>query len=156
MVANSKRKSSFLLFFIFFSSCIIFSCSADDGNKEKASPQEILGETYTLFTKVSLRYWDHVKSLINQAQLKFTPPDLDFRRKGDVKMGGKEHEGGAKERVKEAAEKSFGKSKEAVEESAKTAAHVVGEAVHETKEKVIKGNMHVGGKYADGDSHEEL
>ncbi|CAH9099779.1 unnamed protein product [Cuscuta epithymum] len=81
---------------------------------------------------------------------------VSFRTKGDLNMGGKEHEGGAKERVKEAAEKSFWKSKEAVEESAKTAAHVVGEAVQETKEKVIKGNMHVEGKYDDGDSHEEL
>ncbi|CAH9099777.1 unnamed protein product [Cuscuta epithymum] len=77
MLANSKRKSSFLLFFIFFSSCIIFSSYADEDNKEKASPQEILRETYTLFTKASLQYWDNVKSLINQAQLKFTPPDLE-------------------------------------------------------------------------------
>ncbi|CAH9139428.1 unnamed protein product [Cuscuta epithymum] len=82
MLANSKRKSSFLLFFIFFCSCIIFSSYADDENKEKASPQEILRETYTLFTKASLQYWDNVKSLINQAQLKFTPPDLENSARG--------------------------------------------------------------------------
>ncbi|RAL49198.1 hypothetical protein DM860_014416 [Cuscuta australis] len=78
---------------------------------------------------------------------------VSFRRKDNV-VNSSEKQKGAKEIMKDAAEKSFVKSKEAVEESAKTAAEVVGEAVHQTTKKV-KGNL-PRGVDDDYDSHQEL
>ncbi|XP_019177216.1 PREDICTED: uncharacterized protein LOC109172514 [Ipomoea nil] len=131
---NSKRTS--LLFIIFwitlFSTHTIFTCADqaqnDQAKESSPSPQEILFDTYSLFTKASLQYWENVKSLFNQAQLSFTNKD-------DVSIvsgGGKQAEIGTTERLKDAAEKSFEQTKEAVEGSAKTAA----DAVHDAAEKV--------------------
>nr|GMD49345.1 uncharacterized protein LOC109172514 [Ipomoea batatas] len=130
---NSKR--TFLLsIFIFwiFSTHTIFTC-ADEGqneaktSQESPSPQEVLYDTYALFTKASLQYWENVKSLFNQAQ-------LSFKTKEDLSEGEKQI--GATERLKDAAEKSFEQTKEAVEGSAKSAADAVHDAAEKVKDKM--------------------
>ncbi|XP_016500548.1 uncharacterized protein LOC107818979 isoform X1 [Nicotiana tabacum] len=121
-----------------FATIHIYGDAAQKNVKEKqedSNPSMILQEAYTGLVTSSLQSWDKVKSFINKVQLKFSPPDLDFRSKEVANA-----DGGAKERVKEAAQKSFGKSKETVEETAKSAANVVEQTVHRTAEK-MKGSM---------------
>ncbi|OIS98502.1 PREDICTED: uncharacterized protein LOC109232745 [Nicotiana attenuata] len=121
------RKVSILLIFWFVTFSFATIHTYGDATQKNVQQQE----TYSTLVTSSLRYWDNVKSYINQLQLKFFPPDLDFRSK-EVAYA----DGGATERVKEAAQKSFGKSKETVEETAKSAAKVVEQTVHKTVEKV--------------------
>lgn len=91
---------------------------------EKPRLSKLLTDTVSLLKKSHESSWEKIKTVIHDLQMQFSPPNLDFRGKG-------EHEG-----VKEAVEKSFDKSKESVEGTAKSAAEFVGETIHKTKEKV--------------------
>ncbi|MCE3050579.1 hypothetical protein HAX54_047608 [Datura stramonium] len=130
-------------------SCDIIQTGGDenknvqDKQKDAASPTQVLEEAYSMLVTSSLRSWDVVKSYIHQLQLKYFPPNVDFRSKDDVKANG-----GAGERIMEATKKSFEKSKETVEGSAKSAAEAVEHKVHKTAEKV-KDKMSGGHKTAD-------
>ncbi|CAI9109202.1 OLC1v1008977C1 [Oldenlandia corymbosa var. corymbosa] len=108
-------------------------------------------------SKSPTQYWEKIKSTIYQLQIKFFPPDLDFRSifapsdKG-INDDGQNSAGAA---VKEAAEKSFQASKKTVEETAKSAAEAVGEAAHVTAEKV-KEKIHDVGHHHDHRKSSEL
>ncbi|XP_016465961.1 uncharacterized protein LOC107788766 [Nicotiana tabacum] len=135
------RKLSVVILFclIIFSFGIIHTASdaahyqnnnVKDKQKDQ-SPTQMLEEAYSMLVTSSWRSWDMAKSYINQFQLKFFPPNVDFRSRDDGKANG-----GAGERMKEATQKSFEKSKEAVEETAKSAAEMMEQKVQKTAEKV--------------------
>ncbi|CAN4106477.1 unnamed protein product [Withania somnifera] len=133
---ESLRKLSILVLFclITISSEIIHTAgdqkNVQDKQKDQSSTQ-ILEEAYSMLVTSSMRSWDMVKSYINQLQLKYFPPNVDFRSKDDGKANG-----GAGERITDATRKSFKKSKETVEGSAKYAAEAMEQKVHKTAEKV--------------------
>ncbi|XP_054805348.1 uncharacterized protein LOC129308297 [Prosopis cineraria] len=83
-------------------------------------------DTVSLLKRSHKSSWEKVKSVIRDLQMKFSPPNLDFRTGKEAQSDG----------MKDAAEKSFHKSKETVKESAKSAAEMVGDAVHKTAQKV--------------------
>ncbi|KAM3359821.1 hypothetical protein P3S68_019532 [Capsicum galapagoense] len=129
--------------------------NVQDKQKDQ-SPTQMLEEAYSMLVTSSLRSWDMVKSYINQFQLKYFPPNVDFRSKEDSKANG-----GAGERIMDATQKSFAKSKETVEGSAKSAAEAMEQKVHETAEKV-KNTMSAGHKKTEkikdieSSAHDEL
>ncbi|KAL5561349.1 hypothetical protein UlMin_031096 [Ulmus minor] len=80
--------------------------------------------------------WDKAKTLMKQAQAYFSRPNLNFR--GGDEGEARSSDGGAGEKLKEAATKSFEKSKANVEDSAKSAGNMAGETAQKIKEKVKK------------------
>nr|XP_016483665.1 PREDICTED: uncharacterized protein LOC107804307 [Nicotiana tabacum] len=139
-----ERSKNLSVVFIFWLVTFSFATIHTYGDAAQKNVRDKQQEAYSTLLTSSLRSWDKVKSYINQLQLKFFPPDLDFGSK-EVATA----DGGAKERMKEAAQKSFGKSKETVEETAKSAAKVVEQTVHKTVEKVR-------GSASSGHDHDEL
>ncbi|KAJ8543750.1 hypothetical protein K7X08_025368 [Anisodus acutangulus] len=129
--------------------------NVQDKQKDQ-SPTQMLEEAYSMFVTSSLSSWDMVKSYINQFQLKYFPPNVDFRSKDDGKANG-----GAREKIKEATQKTFEKSKETVERSAKSAAEAMEQKVHKTADK-IKDTMSAGHETAEevkdtvSSGHDEL
>ncbi|TMW97235.1 hypothetical protein EJD97_005943 [Solanum chilense] len=130
------RKLSILVIFCLITiSCEIIHTNGNQQNveedKKEQSPTQILEEAYSMLLTSTLRSLDVAKSYINQLQLKYFPPNVDFRSNDDVSTNG-----GAGGRIMEATQKSFEKSKETVEGSAKSAAAAVEQKVHDTADKV--------------------
>ncbi|KAJ9670884.1 hypothetical protein PVL29_027057 [Vitis rotundifolia] len=109
--------------------------NAETNEDEKPSTFVMLTDTLALLSRSQISTWNKVKSFLNQLQLHFSPPNLDFRGRdiGQSRMGEGDGPGG---RMKEAAEESAKSAVAAVDESAKSAAKVVGEAVQMTAEMV--------------------
>ncbi|XP_030463247.1 uncharacterized protein LOC115683012 isoform X2 [Syzygium oleosum] len=101
--------------------------------KEKLSIAKIVMGAVSLLRKSHEISWIKIKTIMNNMQLQFFPPDLDFRSRDDAIVDDQNNAGS---KVKRAVKKSFGTSKVAVEETAKSAAEVVGKAVRKTAEKV--------------------
>nr|XP_004237464.1 uncharacterized protein LOC101257462 [Solanum lycopersicum] len=130
------RKLSILVIFCLITiSCEIIHTNGNQQNveedKKEQSPTQILEEAYSMLLTSTLRSLDVAKSYINQLQLKYFPPNVDFRSNDDVSANK-----GAGGRIMEATQKSFEKSKETVEGSAKSAAAAVEQKVHDTADKV--------------------
>ncbi|KAI6692015.1 hypothetical protein NL676_019725 [Syzygium grande] len=101
--------------------------------KEKLSIAKIVMGAVSLLRKSHEISWIKIKTIMNNMQLQFFPPDLDFRSRDDAIVDDQNNAGS---KVKRAVKKSFGTSKVTVEETAKSAAEVVGKAVRKTAEKV--------------------
>ncbi|KAF7846708.1 hypothetical protein BT93_L3893 [Corymbia citriodora subsp. variegata] len=113
--------------------------TGDGGQKHAKAKKEELSIAKIVMGAVSfLREshkisWIKIKTIMNNMQLQFFPPDLDFRSR-DAAIVDDQNNAGSK--VRHAAKKSFGTSKVTVEETAKSVAEVVGKAVRKTAEKV--------------------
>eukprot|EP00261_Vitis_vinifera_P007488 XP_002275864.2 PREDICTED: uncharacterized protein LOC100261058 isoform X2 [Vitis vinifera] len=109
--------------------------NVETNKDEKPSTLVMLTDTLALLSRSQISTWNKAKSFLNQLQLHFSPPNLDFRSRdiAQSRMGEGDGPGG---RMKEAAEESTKSAVAAVEESAKSAAKVVEEAVQMTAEKV--------------------
>ncbi|WOG82147.1 hypothetical protein DCAR_0101309 [Daucus carota subsp. sativus] len=144
---KSKRNLALLIFsaFLLLFPHVIISTAALD--QEKQSVSDKFRGLYSVVTSSSMSCWQKLKTLVNDVQLRYFPPSLDFRPKVEEEI----EEQGSKEWMKEAVKKSLGSSKSTVEETAKSAASAVGEVVHKTKEKVAKKQC-----TGDGCPHEEL
>ncbi|XP_028755071.1 uncharacterized protein LOC114720924 [Neltuma alba] len=135
MMANLSR-NAVLLFLLFFIVVVLqFQIAVQQGGAGHPVVQDEQGypllhkyvlDTVSLLKKSHKSSWEKVKSVIHDLQMKFSPPNLDFRGAKEAQSDG----------MKEAAEKSFHKSKETVKESAKSAAEMIGDAVHKTAQKV--------------------
>lgn len=115
--------------------------------QEKQSISDRFRDMYSLVTSTSMSSWQKLKSVVNDVQRQYFPPNLDFRPKVEEEID----EEGAKEWMKEAVKKSLGSSKSTVEKSAKSAASAVENVVHKTKEKVSKQQC-----TGDACTHDEL
>ncbi|XP_055818098.1 uncharacterized protein LOC129887150 [Solanum dulcamara] len=139
-----RKLSILVLFCLITISSEIIHTSGDQqnvlDNQKEQSPTQMLEEAYSMLLTSTLRSLDVAKSYINQLQLKYFPPNVDFRSKDDGSVNG-----GAGERIMEATQKSFEKTKETVEGSARSAAKAVEQKVHKTAEKV-KDTMSAGHK----------
>ncbi|GLT68908.1 hypothetical protein SLA2020_411010 [Shorea laevis] len=130
MIRFRSTTALFLLCFIILFPQIL--SVADEGGHPAAEPppptfHRIVSHTIALLRKSHKSSWEKIKSIINDMQLEFFPPNLDFRVKDKDERGN-----GVGGRMKEAVKKSVGTGKATVEESAKFA----GEATHKTVEKV--------------------
>ncbi|KAK4264841.1 hypothetical protein QN277_025965 [Acacia crassicarpa] len=131
---SRNRVLLFLLFFlvVVLQSQIAVQQQGGAGNRAvQEEPQYPLFHKYVVDTVSLLKRshkssWEKVKTVIHDFQMRFSPPNVDFRRATEDQS----------EPIREAAEKSFQKSTETVKESAKSAAEMVGEAVHKTAQKV--------------------
>ncbi|RXH75694.1 hypothetical protein DVH24_039393 [Malus domestica] len=172
----SRRTALFLFWFIIVSLQIpktIGEAQPEVEKNEEADQQTAFGrtmqdtmsmlyDTISVLQKSHQNAWDKVKTIINDMQLQFSPPNLEGskscfdpnkrkkRKKGVCEgvfisfRGGDEANAKGSEgddqgmggKVKEAAQKSFETSKHTVEESAKSAGEAVGGTVHKTAEKV--------------------
>ncbi|XP_015890947.3 uncharacterized protein LOC107425463 [Ziziphus jujuba] len=136
-----SRATAILLFWfmvvsIQFPSTIGESQHVDHIQDQKPSLVKTVLDTITSLKESHQDSWGKLKTIIHGIQLKFFPPNLDFRGADERKRESGTAVGGAGDKVKEAVEKSFHTSKETVEETAKTAAEVVGETVHKGAKKV--------------------
>ncbi|KAF3440472.1 hypothetical protein FNV43_RR18756 [Rhamnella rubrinervis] len=143
-----SRATAILLFWFIVVSIQFPSTIGEVDHLQQGKPSlaKAVIDTLTSFKESHQGSWDKVKTIIHGFQLKFFPPNLDFRGSEEGKPEG----GGAGEKVKEAVEKSFTSSRETVEEAAKSAADAVGETVHKTAQKV-KETVH-----SDKESQAEL
>ncbi|KAL9459270.1 hypothetical protein AB3S75_002624 [Citrus x aurantiifolia] len=123
------------LIILLYLQTIISAVNGDHGGQniaqnkeEESSLAQFVVETISRLRASHKSSWEKVKSIIHEMQLRFSPPNLDFKGPNKANVGAKQEA----EKVKEAAKKTAGVSKMAVEESAKSAA----EAVHKTAEKV--------------------
>ncbi|KAM1161106.1 hypothetical protein ACFX13_000278 [Malus domestica] len=147
----SRRTALFLFWFIIVSLQIpkmIGEAQPEVEKNEEADQQTVFGrtmqdtmsmlyDTISVLQKSHQNAWDKVKTIINDMQLQFSPPNLDFRGRDKANAKGSEGDDqGMREKVKEAAQKSFKTSKQTVEESAISAGEAVRETVHKTEEKV--------------------
>ncbi|XP_050129464.1 uncharacterized protein LOC126606040 [Malus sylvestris] len=147
----SRRTALFLFWFIIVSLQIpktIGEAQPEVEKNEEADQQTAFGrtmqdtmsmlyDTISVLQKSHQNAWDKVKTIINDMQLQFSPPNLDFRGGDEANARGSEGDDqGMGGKVKEAAQKSFETSKHTVEESAKSAGEAVGGTVHKTAEKV--------------------
>ncbi|KAM1052685.1 hypothetical protein ACFX13_000278 [Malus domestica] len=145
----SRRTALFLFWFIIVSLQIpkmIGEAQPEVEKNEEADQQTVFGrtmqdtmsmlyDTISVLQKSHQNAWDKVKTIINDMQLQFSPPNLEGRDKANAK-GSEGDDQGMREKVKEAAQKSFKTSKQTVEESAISAGEAVRETVHKTEEKV--------------------
>ncbi|MFQ6634648.1 hypothetical protein Gotur_011698 [Gossypium turneri] len=151
---KSRSSLMFLLVWFIFVSHQIVSVVCETGQyiddeEEKTSFFHVVSSTISSLKKSHLTSWEKIKTLLHGLQLKFTPPNLDFRAPGtgttgvsesageDIKKGIKQTgtTGGSEsagENIKEAAKKSVEAGTETVEKTAKSAA----DAVHHTAEKL--------------------
>ncbi|KAL2907254.1 hypothetical protein RDABS01_005964 [Bienertia sinuspersici] len=111
------------LFFFMLLSLIIISIALDQTEENGINP--ILTSLYSS--------WDKVKSLAQEAQKRFLPPNLDFRIQ--EKDAGTKVEDSSK-RIKEAAKQSFEEGEVTLEKAAESAATAMDNAVHKAKDKV--------------------
>ncbi|KAM1068249.1 hypothetical protein ACFX1Q_000202 [Malus domestica] len=145
----SRRTALFLFWFIIVSLQIpkmIGEAQPEVEKNEEADQQTVFGrtmqdtmsmlyDTISVLQKSHQNAWDKVKTIINDMQLQFSPPNLEGRDKANAK-GSEGDDQGMREKVKEAAQKSFKTSKQTVDESAISAGEAVRETVHKTEEKV--------------------
>ncbi|XP_039154968.1 uncharacterized protein LOC120286660 [Eucalyptus grandis] len=102
--------------------------------EEKPSIAKIVLGTVSRLRESHKISWIKIKTIMNNVQLQFFPPDLDFRSRDDAIV---DNQNNAGSKVEHAVKKSFGTSKVTVEETAKSTAEVVGKAVRKTLEKVF-------------------
>ncbi|KAI4330144.1 hypothetical protein MLD38_028447 [Melastoma candidum] len=106
-------------------------------NQEEIKPSfpKLILDSVSNFRRSNQDSWSKIKAVLNAFQLKFTPPNLDFRGTGDGAndKGGAEGVGG---KVMGAVGKSFSAGRATVEGSAKSAAQGVEKAVQKTAEMV--------------------
>ncbi|KAG8478658.1 hypothetical protein CXB51_028458 [Gossypium anomalum] len=131
---KSRSGLMFLLVWFIFVSHQIVSVVCETGQyiddeEEKTSFFHVVSSTISSLKKSHLTSWEKIKTLVHGLQLKFTPPNLDFRAPGTGTTGVSESAG---ENIKEAAKKSVDAGKKTVEKTAKSAA----DAVHHTAEKL--------------------
>ncbi|KAL3728836.1 hypothetical protein ACJRO7_033423 [Eucalyptus globulus] len=101
--------------------------------EEKASIAKIVMGTVSHLRESHKISWIKIKTIMNNMQLQFFPPDLDFRSRDHAIVDNQNNVGS---KVEHAVKKSFGTSKVTVEETAKSTDEVVGKAVRKTVEKV--------------------
>ncbi|XP_010027330.2 uncharacterized protein LOC104417818 [Eucalyptus grandis] len=101
--------------------------------EEKPSIAKIVMGTVSRLKESHKISWIKIKTIMNNVQLHFFPPDLDFRSRDDAIV---DNQNNAGSKVEHVVKKSFGTSKVTVEETAKSTAEVVGQAVRKTAEKV--------------------
>ncbi|KAK9713315.1 hypothetical protein RND81_06G019000 [Saponaria officinalis] len=121
----------FILFFILFSSTILLKVVGNEGRN---------GENNRVAKSVS-KSWAKIKSILHAAQMKYYPPNLDFRSQGKITENAYEGSRSStaekvNKRVKLAVEKSLEDGEMTMEETAQTAAKLMGEAMHKAKDKV--------------------
>ncbi|KAM1113333.1 hypothetical protein ACFX13_046960 [Malus domestica] len=100
---------------------------------KKPSLWEMTKNAFSLYTSCPLRvptYLEKAKTLFNQAQAYFFPPNLDSRGSmGNIEVepgSGGGGDGGAGEKVKEVVRESYGKGRDKVGDSAESAAKIEG------------------------------
>ncbi|CAK9146095.1 unnamed protein product [Ilex paraguariensis] len=127
------RESALTFFFIFLLSAAGNEAEQSDMEigENKRSAFETVRSMFSLPSVSTSSYWMKVKTMMNQAQTYFFPPNLDFRSSDEAEAI---EGGGAGEKVKVAAVKTWGKSKSTVEDSAKLAGETLQKTAHKVKE----------------------
>ncbi|KAL4361108.1 hypothetical protein GQ457_04G034560 [Hibiscus cannabinus] len=133
---ESRIRRSLLLVWIIvvWHQTVAVVCETDECHKPFFS--RLLSTSADLLKRSHQTFSHNFKSLIHQFQLRFTPPNLDFRSSGRQKGEESESVG---ESVKEAMKKSIRTSEATLQETARTAA----KAVHKTADKVKKKKIAV-------------
>ncbi|XP_062114836.1 uncharacterized protein LOC133828261 [Humulus lupulus] len=136
MDKTSKRRVLFIFWFITISILITLTKgeSLDFVHKQediKQSFTKILRSTISLLKTFHQNTWEKIKTLMQEIQFQYFPPNLDFKGVNEANA-----RGGAGGKMTKAVGRSFGTSKETVEETAKSAAEVVDKTMVKTAKKV--------------------
>ncbi|KAL9329696.1 hypothetical protein ACSQ67_004699 [Phaseolus vulgaris] len=127
-----------ILFFLLFCAFFQFQPATLDevaaqNDAQKPLLSKVFMDTVSLLRKSHKNSWNKIKTAINDLQMHFSPPNLDFRSGGEVRED-------MKGTLKAAVQKSLERSKETFEESAETAAKAVETKIHKTAENKMHKN----------------